>query len=145
MITIPKFKIRMIRDGRGIKISTPTAVAEVIRQVCCENPVVETICVVFLDGRTNLQGVSVIAMGGTNSASVKPSEILQLAIVAGAQGIILGHNHPSGSRFPSKEDHIITDAIAKSCEIVGIPLLDHIIVTEERDSSYYSFHECGHL
>ena len=51
-------------------------------------------------------------------------------------GIILSHNHPSGSTVASTPDNNLTSQLKKGCEAIGIQLLDHIILTEDAYLSY---------
>lgn len=69
-----------------------------------------------------------IAFGGGNFACLEPKEILQEAIVAGANRMILVHNHPSGDATPSKEDYRTNDRIFEAADLIGIELLDHIVI-----------------
>ena len=55
-----------------------------------------------------------------------------------ATSIILAHNHPSGAVFPSKNDDEVTQRVLEACEVMGLTLLDHLIVSEE---NYYSYRE----
>jgi DNA repair protein RadC len=59
-----------------------------------------------------------------------------------ATGIILIHNHPSGSLIPSNADKGITKKVKEACKMMDISLLDHLIITEE---AYYSFTDNGVL
>ena len=70
-----------------------------------------------------------------------PREVWKPAILASAASIIIIHNHPSGDPEPSLDDIEITKRISKSCAIMGINLLDHIILGFEADEfkGYYSF------
>ena len=54
------------------------------------------------------------------------------------------HNHPSGNLNPSKEDTMITDRMATVCELLGVPLVDHVIVGGD-NKTYFSFREKGIL
>ena len=58
------------------------------------------------------------------------------ALVSHASGIILSHNHPSGSTVASTPDNNLTSQLKKGCEAIGIQLLDHIILTEDTYLSY---------
>ena len=58
-----------------------------------------------------------------------------MALLKNAAAIIIGHNHPSGQTRPSKDDQEITGKIKRACELVDIPLLDHVIVGD----GYFSF------
>ena len=60
--------------------------------------------------------------------------------MSNASNLILVHNHPSGKLTPSKDDRLITERMAAACEILGIPLMDHIIVGGD-NKGYYSFRE----
>lgn len=55
---------------------------------------------------------------------------------------MLVHNHPSGDATPSAEDDIATKRVAECGNILGIPLVDHIIVG---DRTYYSYRECKRI
>ena len=71
-----------------------------------------------------------------------PKIILQTALKISASSVLVSHNHPSGSLKPSKEDLNMTEMIKTGCEAVDIKLLDHVIMTSER---YTSFAEEGLL
>jgi len=73
---------------------------------------------------------------------IHPREIFREAIKESASSIIVAHNHPSGSLKPSEEDLRATKRLANAGEIVGIPLLDHLIVCED---SFLSMKEEGYL
>ena len=66
--------------------------------------------------------------------------MLKAAILANASRIIMVHNHPSGSLVPSKDDTRVTDRMIQICDLVGIPLVDHIIVSGKNEE-YFSFRE----
>jgi DNA repair protein RadC len=70
--------------------------------------------------------------------------ISQYALKGNASGIIIAHNHPSGNSNPSESDQKITNKIKEAGNLLDIQLLDHIIVTPERDV-YRSFADEGHL
>ena len=77
-------------------------------------------------------------MGTINRSSVHPREIFKEAYLRSAASIICIHNHPSGNTNPSKEDIRFTKAIKEIGDTFGIPVLDHIIIS---DNNYYSFYE----
>jgi DNA repair protein RadC len=76
--------------------------------------------------------------GTANAAQVHAREIFQRAIVAGAVSIILAHNHPSSVPTPSNADKAMTRKVIDCGAILGIPVSDHVIVTDEL---YVSLHE----
>jgi DNA repair protein RadC len=88
----------------------------------------ENLFAFFFDSRNRLIGVEHLARGGTNSCSLSPREILSAALVAGAVGLVICHNHPSGDPSPSAEDVAFTRKFAEACCVVGLELIDHITV-----------------
>ena len=82
---------------------------------------------------------SIISMGCLNSSLVHPREVIKASILSNASGVMLFHNHPSGTVEPSKDDIITTDQLKNAFNLMGIRVLDHIIVGN--DKSYYSLCE----
>ena len=68
----------------------------------------------------------------------EPREILHYAIKHMATSLILVHNHPSGAVAPSRNDDHVTKLVKEACDLMGIVLLDHLIVSH---SSYFSYRE----
>ena len=81
-------------------------------------------------------------MGSLNASVMEAREIFKSSILSNAASIILLHNHPSGELQPSKEDLNLTKRIELAGEILGIPLLDHIILGQ---GEYMSFQEKGYM
>jgi DNA repair protein RadC len=77
-----------------------------------------------------------VSQGSLTSSIVHPREVLKAAIKESAASVIFIHNHPSGDPEPSIDDIEITNRLCKSCSIVGINVLDHIIIAE---TGYFSF------
>ncbi|HBI1549250.1 TPA: DNA repair protein RadC [Enterococcus faecalis] len=77
-------------------------------------------------------------IGTLNQSIAHPRDIFREAIRDNAAQIIVAHNHPSGDPTPSETDNLFTARLTKACEIVGIPMLDHLILGE---STYYSYAE----
>jgi len=90
----------------------------------------EQMWVLSLDGRQRLRGARRVAQGGRHGLVVTAREILAAALADAASGFVLVHNHPSGDPKPSAADVEMTVAVAAAAEVVGIPLLDHVIVSE---------------
>ena len=76
-----------------------------------------------------------ITVGTLDASLVHPREVFKPAIRDSASAILLVHNHPSGDPTPSREDHAVTDRLAKVGDLLGIRVLDHIIVSKERGHS----------
>ncbi len=84
----------------------------------------------------------IITIGLLDKSQIHPREVFADAITDRAASIIIAHNHPSGDPEPSKSDIKITRQLICTGNIIGIPILDHIIVSKNR---YYSFQESGLL
>ena len=81
----------------------------------------------------------IASIGEVNNALASPRELLKAAILSNATGVIMLHNHPSGSLQPSRQDIRLTDKLKMVCDLIDVKLLDHIIVG--RGNEYYSFYE----
>ncbi len=101
----------------------------------------EYFIVIILSGAYEVIRTEIVTIGLLNRTMVHPREVFTLAVEERAAAIVVAHNHPSGTLYPSKEDLEITTRLKKAGEILGIPLLDHIIITK---NGHYSFlaHHC---
>lgn len=88
----------------------------------------EVMGALFLDTRHRLLGEQECFVGTLRRTSVEPRAILKEALTRGAAGILLFHTHPSGDPSPSGEDLMFTRRMARACDIIGIPLIDHLIL-----------------
>jgi len=92
----------------------------------------EQFVAVFLDGHHNVTGAHVVAIGGQHGiGTIEARTVFRAAISACASAIIVGHNHPSGDPTPSAEDIACTRALVEAGKVLGIPILDHLIVTRD--------------
>jgi len=94
---------------------------------------------IYLNASNVLITIHTVSIGILNSSLVHPREVFKMACIVNAAAIIVAHNHPSGNIEPSAEDLSITRQLVEAGKILGIPLHDHIIVTEE--NGYMSFAE----
>ena len=97
----------------------------------------------YLDSANHLIGIHTISVGILNSSLVHPREVFKLAYMMNAASIIVSHNHPSGNAEPSSEDITMTKQLVDAGKILGVPIHDHIIITEQ--NGYVSFAELGLL
>jgi DNA repair protein RadC len=97
---------------------------------------------IWLNGAGELLGKRVITVGLVNHSLVHPREVFAEAITDRAASIICVHNHPSGSLEPSSQDIAITRQLRDAGTTLGIPVLDHIIVTK---NGYCSLKEKGFI
>ena len=121
------------RSNVSIKI---TCSDDVVRWFCdLQDKSCEHFIVLYLNSPNNIICYSEFT-GGLDSCSVDQRVIFQHALLCGATGIILLHNHPSGNNIPSSNDIEITKNICSSGKCLGIKVLDHIIIAGD---SHYSF------
>ncbi len=102
----------------------------------------EHFLLITLDGSSKIIEKRVIHIGTLNQSLVHPREIFRPVILDNSAGIIICHNHPSGTLEASRADIQITQRLKEVAKLVGIELLDHVILAE---SGYYSFSDEGLL
>jgi len=102
----------------------------------------EKFLVVFLDTRHQVLNQKIVFQGTANQSLIHPRDIFKEAILNNAVKILCVHNHPTGCTLPSRQDKEVTKKLYECGSILGIPLLDHVIVSED---SYYSFLEKGEI
>lgn len=102
----------------------------------------EQVLMLLLDNRSALVGEELLSIGTSNTSLLSAREIFITALKAEASNIILLHNHPSGDPAPSRQDICVTDEIRQIGSMIDIPLIDHIIIG---DNKYMSFKEAGLL
>ena len=90
----------------------------------------ERFCALYFDASMRLIEMSVLSEGSVGEAAVTPSRIAREAILKGASGVIIAHNHPFGAASLSSSDRNLTHIIEASLAAVDIPLIEHIIVGE---------------
>ena len=102
----------------------------------------EVFLVVLLDNKHRYLGEQLITQGLLNRSLVHPREVFAQALEQRAAAIVCLHNHPSGDPQPSPEDHKVTQRLKESGQLLGVPLLDHLVIGAER---YVSFADEGWL
>lgn len=83
-----------------------------------------------------------ISRGILDASLVHPREVFRQAILEGAAGLIVVHNHPSGDPLPSVEDLAVTRQLVQAGRALGIPVLDHVVIGH---GTYASLSERGEL
>lgn len=103
---------------------------------------VERFGIVLLDGRHQLIRERILSIGSLDAVMAHPREVFRDALAAGAAGVVVFHNHPSGDPGPSPDDVQITHRLVTAGRILGIELVDHVIIGDAR---YFSMREFGSL
>ena len=102
----------------------------------------EHFLVITLDGASHIINTRTVFIGTLNQSLVHPREVFADAIADRAAGIIISHNHPSGTLEASRADIQITQRLKEVSKLVGIELLDHVILAKD---GFYSFSDEGLL
>jgi DNA repair protein RadC len=91
----------------------------------------EELWLLALDGASRLRAARRVAMGGLHGVHVATRDPLRAALREGASAFVLVHNHPSGDPTPSGDDIDFTHRVAAAAEVVGTPLVDHVVVARD--------------
>lgn len=136
--------VRLVKDSPILSkknLTKPEEVVAVLGDIMCEFDR-EVIGVVNLKSDLTPINVHFASVGAINEAMAHPRELLKASILSNAASIMLIHCHPSGQLLPSKADTMMTDRMNKICELIGIPLVDHVIVGGD-NREFFSFKEKG--
>ena len=129
---------RLFAPASVTKISIRTAqdVLSQVRDIADKKQ--EYLVVLYLNARHELVSKEVVGMGSLNNLRITPKEIFTHALQTPCASIIVIHNHPSNDPSPSDDDIHFTRRIHEAGEVMGIPLIDHVIVSK---TGFYSFRE----
>ena len=140
------FMLKVLRVGepqRAMRVNTPQRAAKywssVVKNQSWFDTNKEHLVVLILSAKYNIQGYSLVSIGSLNESIAHPREIFRAAVAAGAYGIILMHNHPSGDPTPSTSDRGLIERTNEAGELLAIQVLDHIIIGKNR--SYFSWRD----
>lgn len=139
---VDQVSIRLVKDAPLLSdepLTSPEKVVEKLSEMMSEFDR-EVVGVVNFKADMTPINVHFASMGAINEAVAHPREIMKAAILSNAANMMLLHNHPSGNLTPSKADVVLTDRMNKACELMGIPLTDHIIVGGD-NKQFFSFKE----
>jgi len=140
---VPRYRVTLVREGRATAPASPlltsVAVADVLRPLFAGLDR-EHFLVCGLDAKNCIIGVNVVSIGSLTLAIVHPREVFKPLILMNAAAWIGAHNHPSSDPTPSHEDRVLTSRLRQGAELLGIIMLDHLVLTDER---YYSFADQG--
>jgi DNA repair protein RadC len=143
MKKIPVWKCEIVKEssvaGDWDSVNEPGKGAEIVAKYL-GNTDREHLVVLLLNTKNKPIGLNTVSIGSLNSSMGHPREVFKPAILASANALILAHNHPSGDPAPSQEDKQLTARMIQAGDLLGIPVLDHIIIG---DGCYYSLKEHG--
>lgn len=126
--------------AQKIKVLNSDDIFNVMQQILLrENKIrrqQEFFWVIGLDKHSNILFIELLALGGKNRMNVNPPEAFRVAIYKLAAQTIFVHNHPEGNITPSKEDKKTTDYLYKAGQFLKIDVIDHLIITEDKYTSF---------
>lgn len=123
------------------KITSSKTAFEIMQPIIGELPH-EEFWIIYLNNSNKVLHKLQLSKGGITGTLVDVRLALKHALELGAVGVLLAHNHPSGTLKPSTSDKQLTVKIGSACQALDIKLLDHLIVTEK---AYFSFADEGIL
>jgi DNA repair protein RadC len=132
-------RLASMRLERGTQIRSPHDVHAHFGPLLAQEKK-ERFYVILLDSKNRVMTNLRISEGSLGASLVHPREAFRPAIREAAAAVIFLHNHPSGDPSPSLEDRQVTCRLRDAGELLGIPVLDHVIVA---DNGYYSFADDG--
>ena len=140
---VPRYRLTLVAESSSIAspepIQTSIAAATLLRP-CFDGLDREQFLVCGLDAKHRIIGINIVSIGSLTLAIVHPREVFKPLILMNAAAFICAHNHPSSDPTPSQEDRVLTQRLRQGAEILGITLLDHVVLGEER---YFSFADQG--
>jgi DNA repair protein RadC len=136
---VPLYTTRLVREHtfpfpERTQVCSPDAVAAVLRSYF-ESRDREEFVVCLLDTANTLTGLHVASVGGLAASIVEPRQVFKAAVLANAAALIVAHNHPSGNPEPSREDVKVTKQLVEAGKVMGIPIHDHLIITDHGHTS----------
>ena len=129
--TVQKYRLSYVKENSSlnrVRIINRNDVAEFCKQYLSPLPI-EKVCIIALDSGNNIIGYEALE-GATNQCAIYPSNIFRFLLSSGAVSFILSHNHPGHNPNASDADWQITGRLKKIGELLDLPLLDHILITE---------------
>ena len=130
-----------IAPYRKFKITSSSDVYKLMKPVLLDQPT-EYFWIILLNRANQVLKTQAVSMGGVSGTMADPKVIFKHALDNLARAIILVHNHPSGTLKPSEADIRLTRQLKSSGKMLEIPVLDHLIFTDE---GYFSFTDEGIL
>ena len=126
-----------------VKITSSSSAAQYMRRFYGDDiEIFESSFILLLNNQNLTIGYAKISQGGIVGTVIDSRLVAHYAVQVLATGVIICHNHPSGTLSPSDSDRFTTTKIKEGLKLLDIALLDHIILTKE---GYYSFADEGKL
>ena len=129
-----------------VKVGMPSDTVRIFRDALakadCTDKQKEHFFCLGLDGAHRTKYLELVTLGLVDQTHVHPREVFSYSLESRCSAVIVCHNHPSGQLEPSREDFDVTNRLKAAGDVLGVPVLDHIILA---DDGFYSFAEHGEL
>jgi DNA repair protein RadC len=138
--TSTRYRLSLIREeevpygGERPYADRPSSTVGLLRAILRDEPF-EVFGALLLSTKMQCDGHVVLYRGTLNRAAVEPRGVLCAALLANASAVVLFHNHPSGDPGPSPEDFAMTRRIVQAGALVGVRVVDHVVLGEDRHVS----------
>lgn len=133
IMNVDIMKCRLIRESSLYygKIKSTSDAQQIIKALDLAKASEEYFYIVCVNAKGEVTGVHQISHEDLASSIVHPREVFKRACINNAAGIVCFHNHPSGDTTPSSQDRAATNRLKQAGELLGIPVIDHIIVGDD--------------
>src|SRR3990167_1941081 len=142
----PIYRCELVRD-ETTKVpeicTTPAKSAALFRAFIRPGADKEHFVMAALDAQNRVIGLSLVSLGTLTASLVHPREVYKPALLLNAAAVIVCHNHPSGDPAASPEDREATRRLVRAGDLLGVPLVDHVILGE--GETFFSFRDKGLL
>ena len=141
------FRVQFVAEPEAFPQGSPCRSSEDVRRLA--RAIYETLdadkehfVLLTLNNKNRVNGFKVISTGTLTASLVHPREVWRAALHLCAAAVVFVHNHPSGDPAPSPEDQDITRRLKETGDVLGIRVLDHVVLGDDR---YFSFSDKGML
>jgi len=135
-------RIKLQEENKHYDLNSSTKSGKYFKTYFADLKDKEQFLCTFLDNQNKVISTKIMSSGTINEAPIYARELVKEALMHDANTVIVAHNHPGGTPYPSRADMQVTKVINQAFASVGIKLLDHIIVA---DNNFYSFADHGKL
>ena len=132
--------IRLPKETKKKKMWCSLAIYSIIRPILLKKDKIsrdkEHLWLMILDSANHIKHLELIGLGTVENVNTTPMEIFSVALYRRAVNLVIIHNHPSGETEPSGSDFELTLRLRKIGLLIGIPILDHLVISSD---GYFSF------
>ena len=134
--------VSMVKESaKGKALSNSREVYNILKPLFAEEEDVEQAYFIFMNNKNRIIAIEKLFQGSIASSVIYPREVVKKIIRHRANGVVMGHNHPSGDTAPSLEDRVLTMQIAIATASIDVHFHDHIII----GNGFYSMADAGLL